>query len=95
MAAVCHVPAAVLCGGCVEHLSIRVTPSGACRVSFTVPSSSESTGATNFVDIDVEAEPPRPSRRRVSASRLSAAKPAAPLRPSVECFVFNGRRFCE
>jgi hypothetical protein len=85
----------VLCERCVERLSIRVTPSGACRVSFTAPSSRESTGATNFVDIDVEAEPPRPSRRRVSAPYLSAAKPAAPLRPSAECFVFNGRRFCE
>jgi hypothetical protein len=92
---VCHVPAAVLCERCVERLAIRLTPGGACRVSFTTPSSRDSTGATNFVDIDVEAEPPRPSRHRVSAPPLSAAKPAAPLRPSAECFVFNGRRFCE
>jgi hypothetical protein len=95
MAAVCHVPAAVLCEGCVERLSIRVTPGGACRVSFTAPALSESTGATKFVDVEVEAEPPRPPRHRVSAPRLSAAKPAAPLRPSAECFIFNGRRFCE
>jgi hypothetical protein len=95
MAAVCHVPAAVMCEGCVERLSIRVTPGGACRVSFTARAPSESTGATNFVDIDVEAEPPRPSRRRASAPLRSAAKPGAPLRPSAECFIFNGRRFCE
>jgi hypothetical protein len=95
IAAVCHVPAAVLCEGCVERLSIRVTPDGACRVSFTAPASRESTRATKFIDVDVEAEPWRPAHRRVSAPHLSAAKPAAPLRPSAECFVFNGRRFCE
>src|SRR5262249_47456720 len=78
MAAVCHVPAAVLCDGCVERLSIRVTPGGACRVSFTAPVSPESTGAARFVDINVEAEPPRPVRHRVGAPRLSATRPAAP-----------------
>jgi hypothetical protein len=95
IAAVCHVPAAMLCEGCVERLSIRVTPGGTCRISFTAPASRESSAATKFVDVNVEAEPSRPSRRHVSAPRLSAAKPAAPLRQSAECFVFNGRRFCE
>jgi hypothetical protein len=93
-AAVCHVPAAVLCEGCVGRLSIRVTPGGVCRVSFTSVPSPESTGATPFVDIDVEAEPPRPARHRVSGP-LSATRTAASPRPSAGCFVFNGRRFCE
>ena len=95
MAAVCHVPAAVLCEGCAERLSIRVTPGGACRVSFTAPASPQPTGAVRFIDINVEAEPPRASHHRVSPSRRTAVKPAAPLRPQAECFVFNGRRFCE
>jgi hypothetical protein len=93
VAAVCHVPAAVLCEGCAERLSIRVTPGGACRITFTAPASPEATAAAKFVDINVEAEPARPARRR--ASRLSDAKPEAPFRPQAGCFVFNGRRFCE
>jgi hypothetical protein len=93
-AAVCHVPAAVLCDGCVGRLSIHVTPGGACRVSFTSVPSPESTGAVPFVDIDVEAEPPRMARHRVSGPRLSTTR-TAPLRQSAGCFVFNGRRFCE
>jgi hypothetical protein len=94
-AAVCHVPAAVLCDGCVGRLSIRVTPGGACRVSFTSVPSSESTEAVPFVDIDVEAEPPRPARHGVGKPRLLATGTAASPRPSAGCFVFNGRRFCE
>jgi hypothetical protein len=95
MAAVCRVPADVLCSGCVERLSIRIMPGGACRVSFITPASSESNGAGKFVDIDVEAGPPHPARHRVTAPRLSAARPAAPQPPSAGCFLFNGRRFCE
>jgi hypothetical protein len=95
MAAACHVPAAVLCDGCVKRLSIRVTPGGACRVSFTAPVTPVSAEAGKFVDINVEAEPSRPAHRRVSTPHLSDAKPAAPLRPPAGCFVFNGRRFCE
>jgi hypothetical protein len=94
-AAVCHVPAAVLCQGCVERLSIRVTTGGVCRVSFTASASSEPAEAGKFIDINVEAEAPRPAHHRASAPHLSDAKPAAPLRPSTGCFVFNGRRFCE
>ena len=95
MAAVCRVPAALLCEGCVERLSIRVTPGGVCRISFTSPASTESAEAGKFVDINVEAEPPRPVHRRVIAPRLSDASPAAPSRPAARCFAFNGRRFCE
>ena len=93
-AAVCHIPAAVVCPGCVERLSIRVTPGGACRITFTSPASPEAAEAGKFVDINVDTEPPRPARRRVTP-HLSDAKPAVPLRPSAGCFVFNGRRFCE
>ena len=93
MAAVCHVPAAVLCEGCAERLSIRVTPGGACRITFTAPASPASTATAKFVDINVEAEPARPARHR--APRLSDAKPEGPLHPQAGCFIFNGRRFCE
>jgi hypothetical protein len=94
-AAVCHVPTALLCQGCVERLSIRVTRDGACKVSFPSPSAPESAEAGTFVDIHVEAETPRSVHRRVRAPYLSDAKPAAPLRTPAGCFVFNGRRFCE
>jgi hypothetical protein len=93
VAAVCHVPAAVLCEGCAERLSIRVTPGGACRITFTAPASPASTATAKFVDINVEAEPARPARHR--APRLSDAKPEGPLHPQAGCFIFNGRRFCE
>jgi hypothetical protein len=95
-AAVCHVPAAVLCQGCVERLSIRVMPDGVCRISFasrTAPS--EAAEAGKFVDINVDAGSPRPVRRRASTSHLSDARPVSPLRRSTPCFVFNGRQFCE
>jgi len=94
-AAVCRVPAAVLCEGCVERLSIRVTPSGACRISFSPTTSPEQAGATKFVDINVEAEAPRAALHHVSASRPSVARHGPPLRASPACFVFNSRRFCE
>jgi len=94
-AAVCRVPAAILCEGCVERLSIRVAPGGACRISFSPATSPEQTAATKFVDINVETEAPRATVHRASASRLSALRHAVPLRISPACFVFNGRRFCE
>jgi len=94
-AAVCRVPAAVLCEGCVERLSIRVAPGGTCRISFTPATPPEQVGAAKFVDINIEAEPPRTPLHRPSASPLSVARHAAPLRASAACFVFNGRRFCE
>ncbi len=89
VAAVCRVPAAVLCEGCVERLSIRVAAGGGCRISFTSAPSAEQTGTAKFVDIDVEAEPQRSALHRVSARH------AVPLRPSPGCFIFNSRRFCE
>jgi hypothetical protein len=89
-AAVCRIPATVLCEGCVERLSIRVAPGGACRISFTSATPAEQTGAAaKFVDINVETEPQRPTLRRASAGH------AVPLRASAGCFFFNGRRFCE
>jgi hypothetical protein len=94
-AAVCRVPAAVLCEGCVERLSIRVAPSGTCRISFSPAISPEQTGATRFVDINIEAEAPRAAIHHVSAPRLSVVRHTVPLRVSPACFVFNGRRFCE
>jgi hypothetical protein len=94
MAAVCHVPAAVLCQGCVERLSIRVTPGGVCQISFASPASPASQDVGKFVDINIEAGSPRPVRRRASTPNLSDAKPA-PLRRPAACFVFNGRNFCE
>jgi hypothetical protein len=94
-AAVCHVPAAVLCEGCVERLSIRVAPGGTCRISFSPATSPEQTGSTKFVDINVEAEAPRAAIHHVSAPRLSIGTHAVPARISPACFVFNGRRFCE
>src|SRR5262245_61092785 len=47
-AAVCRVPAAVLCERCVERLSIRVAPNGACRISFSPATSPDETGAAKF-----------------------------------------------
>jgi hypothetical protein len=96
IAAVCHVPATLLCQGCVERLSIRVTPDGACRISFASPAATpDAAEAGKFVDINVEAGSPRPLRRRASTPRLSDARPASPLRRPAACFVFNGRHFCE
>jgi len=95
MAAVCRVPAALLCEGCVERLSIRVTAGGSCRVSFSSATSSEQTATGKFVDINVETEAPRATIHRVSAPHLSAVRHPVPLRVSPACFVFNGRRFCE
>jgi hypothetical protein len=94
-AAVCRVPAALLCEGCVERLSIRVAADGRCRVSFSPATASEQTATAKFVDINVEAEAPRATIHRVSAPHLSVARHAIPLRISPACFVFNGRRFCE
>lgn len=94
-AAVCRVPAAVLCEGCVERLSIRVAPGGTCRISFSPATSPEQTGATKFVDIKIEAEAPRATIHRESAPRLSVGTRMGPGRVSPACFVFNGRRFCE
>lgn len=94
-AAACRVPAAVLCEGCVERLSIRITPGGECRISFSSPASPGSAEAGKFVDIDVEAGSPRPAHRRAGAPHLSDARPAAWPHPAARCFVFNGRRFCE
>ena len=94
-AAVCRVPAAVLCEGCVERLSIRVAPGGACRISFSPATSPDETGAAKFVDINIETDAPRAAIRRASASPLSVLRHTVPLRASPACFVFNGRRFCE
>lgn len=94
-AAVCRVPAAILCEGCVERLSIRVAPGGACRISFSPAASADQNPAMKFVDINIETEAPRTTVHRVSASRLSVLRHTAPLRASPACFVFNGRRFCE
>jgi len=94
-AAVCRVPAAVLCEGCVERLSIRVAPGGACRISFSPATSPDETGAAKFVDINIETDAPRAAIRRTSASPLSILRHTVPLHASPACFVFNGRRFCE
>ena len=94
-AAVCRVPAAVLCEGCVERLSIRVAPDGACRISFTPTTPPEQVGSTKFVDINIETAPPRSTIHRVSAPHPSITGHPARLRESAVCFVFNGRRFCE
>jgi hypothetical protein len=93
VAAVCRVPAAILCEGCAERLSIRIAPGGTCRISFSPATSPEQTGATKFVDINIEAEAPRAEIHHVSAPRLSVG--TRPGRASPACFVFNGRRFCE
>jgi hypothetical protein len=92
-ATVCHVPAAVLCEGCVEQLSIRVGPGGACRISFTPATPAEQAGSAKFVDINIEAAPPRATIHRVSVPHSSVAGNPLRLRPA--CFFFNGRRFCE
>ena len=89
-AAVCRVPAAVLCEGCVERLSIRVAPGGTCRVSFTA-TPSEQAASARFVDINIETVPPRTTLHRMNAPRPHAVR----VRDSAVCFVFNGRRFCE
>jgi hypothetical protein len=94
-AAVCRVPAAILCEGCVERLSLRIVPGGTCRISFSPASSSEQTGAIKFVDINVEAAVPRATSHHVSAPRPSVGSQIVPARVSPACFVFNGRRFCE
>src|SRR5712671_2309874 len=95
VAAVCRVPAAVLCEGCVERLSIRVAPDRTCRISFSPVTSPEQTGAAKFVDINIETAAPRATIHHVSAPRLSVIRHTVPLRVSPACFVFNGRRFCE
>jgi hypothetical protein len=94
MAALCRVPAAVLCEGCVEQLSIRVAPGGTCRISFTPATSSEQAGATKFVDINIETVPPRATIHRVNAPHSPTGGHPRQRESSV-CFVFNGRRFCE
>ena len=94
-AAMCRVPAALLCEGCVERLSVRVTADGRCRVSFSTATSPEQTATAKFVDINIETEAPRTTLHRVSAPHVSAARHTVPLRASPACFVFNGRRFCE
>lgn len=93
-AAVCRVPAAVLCEGCVERLSIRVASDGACRISFTPATPPEQVGSTKFVDINIETAPSRTTIHRVSAPHPSITGHPR-LRESAVCFVFNGRRFCE
>jgi hypothetical protein len=94
-AAVCRVPAALLCEGCVERLSIRVTADGRCRVSFSSATSPEQTETDKFVDINVETAAPRATIHRVNAPHLWPIRHAVPLRALPACFVFNGRRFCE
>jgi hypothetical protein len=94
VAAVCRVPAAVLCEGCAEKLSIRIAPGGACRISFTPATPPDQVGSAKFVDINIEPEPPRPTMHRVSTPHLSIARHAGPSRAPA-CFVFNSRRFCE
>jgi len=90
------VPAAVLCEGCAERLSIRVSPGGACRISFTPATPAEPAGAAKFVDIDIETTPPpRAPLHRTSVPHWPVAGHAAPQRASAACFVFNSRRFCE
>jgi hypothetical protein len=93
-AALCRVPAGVLCEGCVERLSIRVAPGGTCRISFTPATPPEQAGSTKFVDINIETAPPRATIHRVSAPHSSIGGHPR-LRESPVCFVFNGRRFCE
>jgi hypothetical protein len=97
LAAVCRIPAEVLCAGCVERLSIRIMPGGACRVSFTASAAPAPAQAGRFVDVDVEAGPHRAVRRRESAPAEPAARPAVPPRSpaSTGCFDFNGRHYCE
>ncbi len=93
-ATVCHVPAALLCEGCVERLSFRVRGDGVCWISFARVAADAAPSA-KFVDINIETEPPGTLRHRVNPARRPVDKLATPLRPTAACFAFNGRRFCE
>lgn len=94
LAAVCHIPTAVLCEGCVTNLSIRVAPNGLCRISFTPAPTTANEGSGASIEIEIKAEPnhsvPRPN---VVHPRIGNR--TAPLRASAPCFVFNNRKFCE
>jgi hypothetical protein len=93
MSAVCHVPAAILCQGCVTNLSIRIIANGACRISFTPAAAND--GAAKFVDIEIEAEPHRATARSPRLAHSWTADRSPPLHRASPCFVFNARRFCE
>jgi hypothetical protein len=95
LSAVCHVPAAVLCEGCAESLSVRIARNGSCRISFTPAPAAGNVGSGKFVDIDIEAEPHRALLHRSNEVRPPVTNRPVPLRASAACFVFNGRRFCE
>lgn len=93
-AAICHIPAAVLCEGCATQLTVRVNHDGSCRISFTATEATPITGG-KVVDIKVETDAPRTPAHRPGASRLRVAKQLALPRASAPCFVFTGRRYCE
>jgi hypothetical protein len=96
-AAMCNIPAALLCEGCAEHVSIRVNLNGVCRISFTPGDGSTSDGSGKSVRMEIEIDRPKArvlgsikTRRQQSVVNQLLRKDV-----SASCFQFNGRRFCE
>lgn len=96
-AAVCEVPAQVLCPGCAKDIRIRITRSGLCQVTFT-PGTGEASGRPVRIEIShpEQTRAQRRQRPRFVRHRRSMPEQAAQIGASgSRCFMFNGRRYCE
>jgi hypothetical protein len=106
----CAVPRALLCEGCASQLTIRLLPSGGCRISFTAPSpgaeASPTGGAAGQAPFTFVIEP-GPAAGAAAARRTAMpgrwrSRLAARHKPLAEakaahgrCFVFNSNEYCE
>jgi hypothetical protein len=89
----CHVPVAVLCQGCANHVVIALQPGGGCRVSFNPAPSSTSPVVAGAVDLQIQTGASAPARRKPGYHRGHIA--VARQSPSHPCFVFNDQQYCE
>ena len=90
----CNVPRALLCEGCASEVAITLLPSGACRVSFTPPSTTGAAApAAQRFSFSVETYSAPAVRRRIW--RASATPRPMTSGGHGQCFVFNGSQYCE
>jgi hypothetical protein len=95
----CRVPAALLCAGCAEQLTLRLDADGTCRISFksVAPTNVAASAAESSVDINIEAKKlakPGTVAKRPRSSHAAESAPAA-IGRSALAYTTCGRNGCQ